>query len=207
MEVSTCTSACEETSFCGWTEWTDPKCSGRCGQSTTMRSRELVLSQDASVDFLFKAASDAQCRGTQLEAVPCAQAPDCALTCSPRNCAFGDWGEWAAATCVGLCERQRIITTMNNECGLPCNGELLATKPCPALCDESEDCVLSSWSQWTDCDATQQGQRFRQRKVLQEPKYEGVACNAPLNETRACNVPDPVSCRLAAWSRWDACSK
>mmetsp|Transcript_23708 Transcript_23708/g.50644 ORF Transcript_23708/g.50644 Transcript_23708/m.50644 type:complete len:1561 (+) Transcript_23708:103-4785(+) len=191
--------------FCAWSDWTTPGCSGECGQSTAMRSRQLALTDDDS-DYLFKDTGESQCQGTQVEAVPCVQPVDCEESCTPRNCDFGDWGEWAAASCVGLCERQRVITTMNNQCGEPCAGNLLDTKPCPTWCDESKDCILSSWSMWTGCDSQESGQRYRERRILQEPMHEGTACNAPLNETRACNLPDPEPCEFASWSDWGGCS-
>lgn len=42
--------------------------------------------------------------------------------CDCVDCEFGEWSEWSAPTCTGLCERHRSIKTHYKGCGKPCEG-------------------------------------------------------------------------------------
>lgn len=50
--------------------------------------------------------------------------------CKPQHCQFGEWADWSLPTCLGLCERERVIKEENNKCGTPCSGSLHETKTC-----------------------------------------------------------------------------
>lgn len=208
-EIDACTSACEKDVFCAWSAWSAADCAGGCGMHTATRRRDL-RAVESPTGALFKANRATDCQGSQVTVTPCEVKSLCNAGCVPQHCAFADWSEWSNASstsCMGLCERQRIIKTMNNECGQPCDGRLVDTRTCGNKCDESRDCVVTAWTAWTPCDEKSQGQTYRSRKVLQEPKLDGTACPKHLDETRACNVPPPEPCRFQAWfvGVWDGC--
>mmetsp|Transcript_100453 Transcript_100453/g.279728 ORF Transcript_100453/g.279728 Transcript_100453/m.279728 type:complete len:1521 (-) Transcript_100453:417-4979(-) len=206
-EVSNCTSQCEETLFCAWTKWSEPSgCNAGCGPSTTMRNRALGLTRSAK-SYLFSASGSTRCSGTQLSVEKCQDSKPCKEACEPRHAEFGPWSEWTTPSCVGLCERERSIVVMNNECGAPADGPLLETKRCEASCNPSLPCILSTWAEWSKCEDPS-GQRFRSRAIEQMPTQDGAPCEGSLNETKACSEPCATqNCRLADWSDWGACAR
>jgi len=206
-EVSNCTGNCDETLFCAWTKWSEPSsCNAGCGAGTTMRNRALGLTKKAE-DSLFAGSGSLRCSGTQLSVETCPNSQPCKEECVPRHGEFSAWGEWTSPTCVGLCERERSIAVMNNECGLPAQGPLLETKRCEANCDPSLPCILSGWSKWSKCEDPE-GQSFRIRAIKQMPSNHGAPCEGSLNATKACSEPcDPVPCTLSDWSDWGACAQ
>ena len=68
----------------------------------------------------------------------------------------------------------------------------IAKKNCMFLIGEEFhpiDCMISEWSEWTECSATECGAKGfsqRQRYVKMEAKYGGEACPTHLNETKPC---------------------
>ena len=126
-EVSNCSSICHETRICAWTDWSCAKCPEQCGTLTTLRSREMKLLPAHSYpsSFFFKGDKHSSCFGSQVDVAQCPTKDSCEQ-CTPRDCSFNAWSQWTDATCVGLCERHRVIAPMNNECGEPCQGPLLA---------------------------------------------------------------------------------
>jgi len=204
-EVSNCTSHCNEPSYCTWAEWSDAHCSGQCGLSTTMRSRAMTSKKEAT-DFIFKGDRQSTCMGSQLKAFQCPVVKDCTPACVPRHCHFAEWSDWNEPTCVGLCERQRVIAETNNECGDPCNGPLLETKRCSVSCNVPKDCVLTDWEEWSACPSKDVGQRYRLRKISQEPMNGGEPCKGHFQETRGCNAETPDACEFDEWDSWSDCS-
>jgi hypothetical protein len=64
------------------------------------------------------------------------------------------------------------------------------------------DCVLSNWSDWSECSG---GLQTRTRTVVTSPQYGGNPCGATI-ETRDCQEPlPPVDCLVSEWSAWGAC--
>jgi len=207
-EISNCTSHCTENLFCRWTDWTGfSGCSSSCGQSTELRNRALGMSSKKSIGYLLAGDAHAKCVGTQLDVTECKQPDSCKAKCIPQNCVFGQWDNWGAPTCTGLCERGRIIDKINNECGSPCAGPLLETKKCPAECQKPVDCLLSSWGEWTTDGCTEDGgQKYRVRAIEQMPEKDGKACSGPLRETTSCSVTRIVRpCAVSSWSEWTDC--
>jgi hypothetical protein len=137
-----------------------------------MRSRAMVLEADTE-HYIFKGTRQSKCMGSQLKAFQCPVVEDCAPACVQRDCHFAEWSDWNDPTCVGLCERQRVIAETNNECGKPCNGTLLETKRCPVTCNDPKDCILTDWEEWSKCPSKDVGQRYRLRKIAQEPMNGG----------------------------------
>merc|ERR1719183_1638060 len=133
--------------YCTWSEWSEKTCNG-CGNTTSMRNRQLGMSNDESQSYLFAGSEMTKCAGTQLENTKCPFERPCRPPCQPVDCHFGVWSDWTEPTCTGLCERQRVIEKMNNECGFPCKGPLLETKKCPVECDAPVDCIFADWQEW-----------------------------------------------------------
>lgn len=204
-EVTECPNNCDQIRYCAWTEWSEGQCGG-CGNSTTMRNRALGLRTVAD-DYLFMGTEETKCAGTQLDQSLCPFTKPCG-TCVPLPCTFGDWSDWTAPSCQGLCERNRVIKEMNNECGEPCSGSLLETKRCPTVaCGHVKDCILSEWGEWSVCSHNDHsGQRYRGKIVVQRPSHGGTPCTGPLKETTGCNQTAPHSCSFGEWREWGACS-
>ena len=206
-EVSNCTSYCHDRKYCVWSEWTGRDCVETCGVTTTMRNRILKL-VDVADDYLFVGDKHSGCLGSQLDVATCPSKEDC-TECVPIDCSFGPWSEWNEPTCVGLCERQRVVSQMSNECGSPCSGALQETKKCESTCEAPVDCELSDWNSWSHCsNATGHmgGQRYRRRDVFQPPKRGGLACYGDLEQTKACKGELPEPCVMDQWQSWGDCS-
>mmetsp|Transcript_51336 Transcript_51336/g.123063 ORF Transcript_51336/g.123063 Transcript_51336/m.123063 type:complete len:1666 (+) Transcript_51336:75-5072(+) len=210
-EVSNCTSYCHDRKYCVWSEWSGRECAPTCGVSTTMRNRVLKLVDVADAkDYLFVGDKHSGCLGSQLDVTTCPSSSEHCTECVPVDCAFGPWSEWNEPTCVGLCERQRVVKQMSNECGSPCSGALQETKHCQSnSCDAPQDCEVSDWTEWSHCsNATGHmgGQRYRRRDVLQAPKRGGLACYGDLGQTKACKGELPEPCVMDQWQSWGDCS-
>jgi hypothetical protein len=64
------------------------------------------------------------------------------------------------------------------------------------------DCVLSDWSEWSECE---DGTQTRTRTVITAPENGGNACGV-LSESRACvTPPTPIDCVVSEWSEWGPC--
>jgi len=64
------------------------------------------------------------------------------------------------------------------------------------------DCVLSDWSDWSECSG---GLQTRTRTIVVSPEYGGNPCG-PTIETRDCQEPlPPVDCLVSEWSDWGPC--
>merc|ERR1719464_49197 len=74
--------------------------------------------------------------------------------------------------------------------------------PCPV------DCVLSDWSEWSECSANcGGGVRERSRPTVVEPKHDGEPCDST-EEEESCGMDAcDVDCKLAEWSEWAGCTK
>lgn len=64
------------------------------------------------------------------------------------------------------------------------------------------DCVLSDWTDWSECSG---GLQTRTRTIVTAPEYGGNPCGATI-ETRDCQAPlPPVDCLVSEWSEWSSC--
>lgn len=64
------------------------------------------------------------------------------------------------------------------------------------------DCVLSDWSDWSECSG---GLQTRTRTVVTSPQFGGNPCG-PTIETRDCQAPLPsIDCLVSEWSDWGPC--
>merc|ERR1719181_2221443 len=78
----------------------------------------------------------------------CEELPDCG-PCTPRDCVFGEWGEWAYfGGCTGLATRTRGVEVQANECGKPCSGAEVETENQvkDACKGKGPDCSFTDWS-------------------------------------------------------------
>eukprot|EP00927_Polykrikos_kofoidii_P085848 TRINITY_DN9436_c0_g1_i1.p1 TRINITY_DN9436_c0_g1~~TRINITY_DN9436_c0_g1_i1.p1 ORF type:complete len:1539 (+),score=133.59 TRINITY_DN9436_c0_g1_i1:107-4723(+) len=211
-EVTNCTVACLGEGFCSWNGWSESATCDtdvRCGWHSQTRSRALgfhrvsSLSRDSDRGIFFPAATSATCSGTQLALATCKFSP-CGRPCAPEPCTFSAWDSWSSESCDGLCERSRSVESVNNECGTPCEGPLIATKQCPNLCVVNNSCIISVWSAWSECKQSV-GQKYRSRVVEQQPENGGRPCKHVLSEVQDCEDVTTTSCHVSAWAEWSPC--
>ena len=170
---------------------------------------KLLSKVEDSTPF-FTGNESSSCSGIQHDVRDCPLSDECKDICEPVHCEFGEWAEWSKPSCLGLCERERVIKEMNNKCGNPCSGGLHETKTCESPCNPPVNCELSIWSEWSQCaNATSGlvgGQRYRERKVKTAPKDGGLACYGDMEQTKACKGELPEACKFGSWESWSDCS-
>lgn len=84
-------------------------------------------------------------------------------------------------------------------------GSLLESRLCPiGICNA--DCLVSSWSVYTDCSETcGTGVQRRKRGVTQSPGGTGLSC-PHLVESKNCRVQDcDIDCQVGDFSPWGRC--
>jgi len=191
-----------------WSEWNG--CSVTCGGGTQTRKRSL-------------ATKETWC-GKPAEGPSVLYRPCNPETCGVINCQFSQWSAWLPQdACPGPCSeghaaRTRTVETHAHGGGLPCLGSTHEMERCPhsSSCTSYQpvgrDCVLSEWSEWTDCSQTcAKGYKEHTRSIKVDPVYGGRACPKVLRELAVCNadVPcsstSPVACVWSGWSEWAVC--
>eukprot|EP00928_Gymnodinium_smaydae_P010951 TRINITY_DN14117_c0_g5_i1.p1 TRINITY_DN14117_c0_g5~~TRINITY_DN14117_c0_g5_i1.p1 ORF type:complete len:1558 (+),score=314.31 TRINITY_DN14117_c0_g5_i1:79-4752(+) len=163
----------------------------------------------ASHARIASSAAPPACQGSDEEWGRCPELPPCG-DCTPQDCVFSDWAPWyEGGGCSQIKFRERSVAVQNNACGAPCTGAKIESAHSPnAECvNVPRDCVLSTWTPWTACDAGKT-QQFRSREVRVEPLFGGRPCDGALRETRECegSGPEVSDCKLSEWHEWTACS-
>ena len=71
------------------------------------------------------------------------------------------------------------------------------------------ECVLSEWSQWSECDRKcGGGKQIRTRGILTYPAFGGTNCPTELLQMQDCNTLTCTDdCQLTDWSDWSQCDK
>jgi hypothetical protein len=207
----TCYQTCE---FGDWTDWGD--CDPKVGWGWQYRTRP--ISQHPTGPEICPPNEDKQI---------CYNAPP------PVQCIFSDWSPWGDcdATCKAVDGtpvkqyRERWLlsspTSTNNDTA---NSETLTEDDCidhglygsqdcnVAYCPI--DCVMTKWSEWSDCQWP--GIRIRTRSVKNQPQFNGAPCPACTEETDRCtmrendNLPgicEVGPCLLEVQKEWEAKSE
>ncbi|CAE7782976.1 HMCN1 [Symbiodinium pilosum] len=167
----------------------------KCGTTSMTRNRALGLT-GYSNDFLFMASDEASCAGTQLNVSACPTTEKC-QKCVPENCVFAAWSDWHDPTCLGLCERHRVISQHNNNCGTGCQGPTLETKTCPVVCQKEQDCQFGEWSAWEGRKRCYVPQIPRAGPLLEIEPCPGA--------DESCRSSGKEDCQWASWAQWSHC--
>ncbi|CAE8614602.1 unnamed protein product, partial [Polarella glacialis] len=136
---------------------------------------------------------------------------------------WGEWGEWGA--CSSSCTpsfqvRHRDTVKFPNHCGKPAVGLEDEYQMCEAKeCTENYDCLLSSWSPWSDCSCNCFGIQDRSRRITRTAAGLGKPCLGSMKEIVPCNpgfggaVPaqcadekNAADCQLSDWETWTPCT-
>jgi len=194
--------------WCEWSEWSGfSGCTKSCGAGLRFRKKLMSTTETKPEHPLAVASTSKECEGKIVDVEACPDLAECD-PCTPEDCVIGDWAEWGAPSCEGLCMRSRVVARENNACGKPCSGSLNSTKPCEATCG-SQDCHLSDWSSWTNC-SSDLDQKYKWRSITQMPLEGGKACDGvQLNLSSSCmtGVLAPVDCAMSQWTEWGSCSE
>lgn len=191
-----------------WSHWS--ACSASC-HGVHRRSRVIEVHAKAT---------GKPCVGGTEEIWPCnparnEKAPASCITGPPVDCKLSDYK--VTKQCTATCGGGQIVWTRSivqhaSNGGAPCDAtlektEACATSRCPTNC-EPQDCVWSSWGNWSACDKCG-GQKRRERHIVTHMACGGQPCGVRdieevTNCTRKCH--EPVFCAWDDWESWSPCT-
>jgi Spondin-like TSP1 domain/Thrombospondin type 1 domain len=188
------TEECDKTPVDCKIEWEDwSKCSKSCGPGKKTKNGKIVVSPRNG--------------GKECEKIP--QVEDCNEMECRVDCVMNEWEKWS--DCKPSCgngtqTRTRTVKTPSSGGGYQC-PPLEQTQPC-YIKDCDQDCVLSPWSAWSECDQSCGGGiQSQTRVIIKEPVGQGKKCGA-LIQYQDCNTgPCKTDCVVGPWSSFSNCSK
>ena len=128
--------------------------------------------------------------------------------CPQQDCQVSSWYSWnscSASRCgrQGSQSRSRSVTSQAS-CGGSSCPDLYESRQCYG--STSENCQLSSWSQWSACPAMKCGSSAMQTSTRHRITTEkcGGWCTSTFRKTRMC-LRGPINCELSSWSEWSTC--
>mmetsp|Transcript_43512 Transcript_43512/g.100126 ORF Transcript_43512/g.100126 Transcript_43512/m.100126 type:complete len:1548 (-) Transcript_43512:136-4779(-) len=189
----------EDCTFSAWHEWSC--CSATCGGGRKQRHRAIVTPAKGS---------GAACEGALTEGVGCGEDP-CG---GDEPCKLSEWGDWDEDHCItskgqGQRSKTRSILTASMGKGAQCNGSLVILESCPPF---KQDCVMTAWTEWTECSRTCGGGQQKKERIPKELPYgEGAeTCPTIAQETQGCNTQsctESEDCQLSEWGAWSQCTR
>uniref|UniRef100_A0A8C4NWC2 Spondin-1 n=1 Tax=Dicentrarchus labrax TaxID=13489 RepID=A0A8C4NWC2_DICLA len=188
-----------------WGEW-DP-CSVTCGLGMRRRERMVKMPPIDGSMCKTEVAEVEKCMMPECHTIPCMLSP------------WSDWSECSVTCGRGMRTRQRMLKSDPAEC----NEELEQTEKC-MLPECPVDCMLSEWSEWSECNKScGKGHTIRTRMLKLEPQFGGSACPETIQrkkckirkcgkkskETRGHRVEaeEEPGCRMQPWTIWTDCTK
>eukprot|EP00441_Pelagodinium_beii_P048005 CAMPEP_0197624826 /NCGR_PEP_ID=MMETSP1338-20131121/4350_1 /TAXON_ID=43686 ORGANISM="Pelagodinium beii, Strain RCC1491" /NCGR_SAMPLE_ID=MMETSP1338 /ASSEMBLY_ACC=CAM_ASM_000754 /LENGTH=1716 /DNA_ID=CAMNT_0043195061 /DNA_START=154 /DNA_END=5304 /DNA_ORIENTATION=+ len=191
-QLSACPVDCQMSDWSAWSE-----CSATCGQGNRERFRDV----QSAAAFGGKA-----CRGGNSTY----EKKYCSMDTCPVDCEWNDWQDWrgCSTTCgTGTGMRLRDVKTPMQNGGKECAGGLSQNRECNLrFCPVH--CQMGDWTEWSTCTATcSNGTQQRDRTVIVEADYGGLACSGNTKASRSCFQPDcPIHCEWKDWTEWTTCS-
>lgn len=198
-EVKTCyLEHCGNCERCKWGEWKDwSECTRDCGGGQRHRLRNITVWPTPgcpACDPKPKAEIDV------CNTAPCSQ---------DQLCVDGKWDTWHDwEVCSTSCEggmrwRDRKVLRPASSCGKEVEGDSREEEACNEgiPCKASQDCILGSWSVWTDCSSSCHGVKRRHRSIEQHGYGQGKYCEGTLEEAVPCALG--LSSNLVNWDKPD----
>lgn len=150
QHLEDCEDVCE---FGDWAPW--GPCEGACGEGQMTRRREVI------------SGARGECSGPT-ETAPCFVSP------CPVDCVTTDWSEWSECDTPcggGEMKRTRELIAGAANGGKKC-GNLWELKTCneyPCI-NQAEDCIMSAWSDWSQCTKSCGGGTHTRRRSITKRK-------------------------------------
>jgi len=201
---------CVDGEWGDWEEWSP--CDVSCGGGTTFRRRHMaVAANECGKPAEGLSREEAFCNVDHCHAA--------------RDCVLSEWSDWTScsATCNGNQKRERSIIQHGRSGGVLCDGDIHETQPCnPGLFDpypdgcgqeETKDCKMGNWTEWSECSATcDGGAKVKRRAIVQHRANGGRPCTGSLTKIQGCAEDqceggDPVACEFGDWRDWSACDQ
>eukprot|EP01006_Ploeotia_vitrea_P001070 TRINITY_DN104148_c0_g1_i1.p1 TRINITY_DN104148_c0_g1~~TRINITY_DN104148_c0_g1_i1.p1 ORF type:complete len:800 (+),score=38.93 TRINITY_DN104148_c0_g1_i1:65-2464(+) len=181
----------EHISSCHVTDWSPwGGCSKTCGLGTVARVRHIII--------------------PAFDCGPTIQTTDCNLGVCPKpgdTCNVGQWSEWGpcSESCDGGVQRRlRFVTDAPLPNGVVCPATVQSQTCNTIKCSKPVVCTWSSWTEWTTCSKTCQGQQKRVRHIV----TPGKNCTGSSSQTKWCDAPGAAChCDVAPWTMWSKCSE
>jgi hypothetical protein len=183
--VTKCPIDCVVNKFSVWSS-----CSKKCGGGSQSRSRLIAV----------PAANGGKTCPKLLQTQRC-NTDSCSMACK-----VSEWSAWSAKcskTCGGGKQsRSRSVLSRAKSCPTLTENRSCNEQACPV------DCVVNSWSAWTDCPTScGGGLQSRWRSIKTSASAGGKACGAS-TANRKCNTDAcPVDCIVGKFDNWRKCSK